>query len=296
MAIPMDVLRLFDPWRSPLCTCPRKYSLHPYTGCSHFCLYCYATSYIGRRPSIPKKRFLQRLRRDLRKADPRLPVELSTSSDPYPPEELSLGLTREALKLLRSSGFKVLITTKGVGFVRDEGFYQGVMVTITTLDKNLALKLEPGAPSPDRRLDALSSIESRKGVRIDPIIPYLTDDINSLKDLIRAVRDSGAEHIVFSTYKAKPDNFKRMITAFPEMEKIWKNIYYIRGSRISGYRYLDAKLRYKILKPLVDEALKLGITASVCREGFPDLLMAPSCDGTHLLYPRSKNLPLGRSL
>ncbi len=284
----MDVLRPFDPWKSPLCTCPRKYSLHPYTGCSHLCLYCYATSYIGRRPSTPKKRFLQRLKRDLRRASNKLPVELSTSSDPYPPEELSLGLTRETLEILQSRGFKVLITTKGIGFIRDEGLYQGVMVTITTLDKNLASKLEPGAPSPNRRLDALSSIESRRGVRIDPIIPHLTDDLYSLKDLIRAVRDSGAEHIVFSTYKAKPDNFKRMILAFPEMVKIWEDLYHVKGEGISGYRYLNAKLRYRILKPLVEETLKLGMTASVCREGFPDLLMAPSCDGTHLLQPRRR--------
>ncbi|MEM0325409.1 MAG: radical SAM protein, partial [Desulfurococcaceae archaeon] len=41
----LKVIREFDPWKSPLCTCPRKYSLHPYTGCDHSCLYCYATSY-----------------------------------------------------------------------------------------------------------------------------------------------------------------------------------------------------------------------------------------------------------
>ncbi len=280
----MDVLRPFDPWKSPLCTCPRKYSLHPYTGCSHLCLYCYATSYIGRKPSTIKRKFLQRLKKDLKRADPRIPVELSTSSDPYPPEELSLGITRESLELLRGEGFRVLITTKGVGFVRDEGLYQGAMVTITTLDKELASKLEPRAPSPDKRLDALSSIESRKGVRIDPIIPFLTDDIRSLKDLIKSVRDTGAEHIVFSTYKAKPDNFKRIVLAFPEMSELWRSLYYKEGERISGYRYLKAKLRYRILKPLVEETLRLGMTASVCREGFPDLLMAPSCDGTHLLF------------
>ncbi len=280
----MDVLRPFDPWKSPLCTCPRKYSLHPYTGCSHLCLYCYATSYIGRKPSTIKRKFLQRLKKDLKRADPRIPVELSTSSDPYPPEELSLGITRESLELLRGEGFRVLITTKGVGFVRDEGLYQGAMVTITTLDKELASKLEPRAPSPDKRLDALSSIESRKGVRIDPIIPFLTDDIRSLKDLIKSVRDTGAEHIVFSTYKAKPDNFKRIVLAFPEMSELWRSLYYKEGEKISGYRYLKAKLRYRILKPLVEETLRLGMTASVCREGFPDLLMAPSCDGTHLLF------------
>lgn len=279
----MDILRPFDPWNSPLCTCPRKYSLHPYTGCSHLCLYCYATSYVGRRSSTPKRDFIRRLERDLRRADRSIPVELSTSSDPYPPEELRLGLTRAALELLRSRGFKVLITTKGTGFKRDEGLYNAVMVTLTTLDKDLASKLEPGAPSPRERIEALSSINVRKGVRIDPIIPSLTDDHDELLDLLRDVRDSGAEHVVFSTYKAKPDNFSRMIKAFPELEEKWRELYYAEGVRIHGYRYLPTQLRYRLLRPLVEKAVSLGMTASVCREGFQDLLRAPSCDGTHLL-------------
>ncbi|MEM2014385.1 MAG: radical SAM protein, partial [Desulfurococcaceae archaeon] len=57
----LKVIREFDPWKSPLCTCPRKYSLHPYTGCDHSCLYCYATSYIRSRKSVPKKKFLEAL-------------------------------------------------------------------------------------------------------------------------------------------------------------------------------------------------------------------------------------------
>lgn len=282
----MDVLRPFDPWKSPLCTCPRKYSLHPYTGCSHYCLYCYATSYIGRKPSTPKRDFIRRLKRDLRRADPSLPVDMSTSSDPYPPEELSLGLTRAALKLLSSRGFRVLITTKGVGFIRDQGLFGAVMVTITTLDKDLASKLEPLAPTPSSRLDALSSVDARKGARVDPIIPGLNDG-RDLRELLRDIRDSGAEHVVFSTYKAKPDNFRRMVSSFPELRGKWEDLY-SKGGKIGGYRYLPAPIRHRILKFAVDEALKLGMTASVCREGFMDLMMAPSCDGTHLLRKQKR--------
>ncbi len=286
----MDVLRPFDPWKSPLCTCPPKYSLHPYTGCTHYCLYCYATSYVGRRPSRPKKEFLRRLRRDLMRADPSIPVDMSTSSDPYPPEEMVLGLTRAALEELHSRGFRVLLTTKGVGFVRDQGLFGALMVTITTLDGQLASKLEPFAPSPSSRLDALASVDVRKGVRVDPIIPWLTDDFGQLKELLREARDSGAEHVVFSTYKAKPDNFKRMVLSFPDLAERWRRLYYEEGIRVGGYRYMPARVRYPMLRKVVEEALRLGMTASTCREGFRDLLRAPSCDGTHLL-PR----PSGRA-
>ena len=282
----MDVLRPFDPWGSPLCTCPRKYSLHPYTGCSHYCLYCYATSYVGRRPSRPKREFITKLRRDLRRADPSLPVDMSTSSDPYPPEELALGLTRAALEELASRGFRVLLTTKGVGFVRDQELFGAVMETVTTLDRDLARKLEPGAPLPGARLDALSSIDARRGVRVDPIIPGLTDEPSGLKELLREARDAGAEHVVFSTYKVRPDNYRRMVGAFPDMAAMWRRLYWDRGERAGGgYRYMPAGERYRILRWAVEEALRLGMSASVCREGFPDLLRAPSCDGTHLLPP-----------
>ncbi|MDK2383366.1 MAG: radical SAM protein [Candidatus Korarchaeota archaeon] len=286
----MNVLRPFDPWKSPLCTCPPKYSLHPYTGCSHYCLYCYATSYVGRKPSRPKKDFLKRLRRDLARADPSLPVDMSTSSDPYPPEEMVLGLTRASLEMLRSKGFRVLLTTKGVGFTRDQGLFDGLMVTITTLDRELTSKLEPFAPPPSSRLDALASVEVRKGVRVDPIIPELTDDLRDLKELLREIRDSGAEHVVFSTYKAKPDNFTRMVLSFHDLADVWRHLYYDEGVMVGGYRYMPTSNRYRLLRFAVEEALKLGMTASVCREGFKDLMRAPSCDGTHLLPQRSEHL------
>lgn len=282
----MRVLRPFDPWSSELCTCPRKYSLQPYTGCTHSCLYCYATAYVGRKLSSPKKEFLRKLEKDLGEADPRVPVELSTSSDPYVPEELALGVTRAALVSLKSRGFRVMITTKGVGFPLDCGLYDSVMVTVTTLDKELASKLEPFAPAPSRRLDALAGIEVRKGVRVDPIVPGLNEDIEGIRELLKEARDSGAEHVTFSTYKAKPDNLRRMMEAFPEISGKLKRLYVDEGVQIAGYRYLKAEIRYGILKKAVEEALKLGMTASVCREGFPDFMRSDSCDGTHLMNGR----------
>jgi DNA repair photolyase len=273
----LRVLKPFDPWRSELCTCPRKYSLHPYTGCTHSCLYCYATSYVGRRISKPKLDFIKMLKKDIYEADPRIPVELSTSSDPYTPEEAVIGITRASLKLLKSRGFKVLITTKGTSFKYDQDLFDAVMVTITTLDDEISSKLEPNAPSPSERLEALSQVEKRKGVRIDPIIPKINDDLDDIRELLREARDCGAEHVVFSTYKAKPDNMRRMLNAFPELAEL--NF----TERIGSYKYLERGLRYKLLKGAVEEALKLGMTASVCREGFTDLMRARSCDGTHML-------------
>ncbi|RLG84690.1 MAG: radical SAM protein [Thermoprotei archaeon] len=285
-------MRIFDPWNSPLCTCPLKYSLHPYTGCSHRCLYCYATAYIGRKPSSPKKDFWKRLRHDLRFVNRELIIELSTSSDPYPPLEEWLYLTRVALEILASNNMKILITTKSDLVIRDIDVLlstpSAVMITITSLDKDLIKRLEPGAPSPARRIHAIRILSNNKvpvGVRIDPIIPGLNNDPYMLRELVHKVVDAGAMHIVTSTYKARPDNFKRLIEAFPDLSSYWRKIYYEEGVKIHGYRYLRQNIRKELLKPVVTEAREQGITYATCREGFLDkeYFNSPSCDGSHLI-------------
>jgi DNA repair photolyase len=296
--VSLRVIRLFDPWRNPLCTCPRKYSLHPYTGCSHFCLYCYATAYIGRRPSTPKKMFLRNLKHDLPRIDRRLPIELSTSSDPYPPVERWLLLTRLTLKLLVEGCFKVLITSKSDIMVRDTDLLlktpSAVMLTITTIDDELARRLEPGAPPPSRRIKALARLSEKGipvGVRIDPIIPGLNDKPDMIRKLIDEIASAGARHIVTSTYKARWDNYKRMIEGFPEKKDLWRKLYLEEGVRMHGYIYLRRQLREKMLKPVIEYAVKKGLTAATCREGLgPEYFRAPSCDGTHLirLHPAYK--------
>lgn len=286
------VLRLFDPWRSPLCTCPIKYSLHPYTGCSHKCLYCYATSYIGLKESKPKDKFIDNLRKDLDKANKNIVVELSTSSDPYPPVEEKLLLTRVTLEELFKKGFKVLITTKSSLVTRDIDLLMAnrsaVMITITTLDEKLSKIIEPGAPSPIERLKALKELSSRGipvGARIDPIVPFVNDDPEELSLLVEKLHEAGVKHIVTSTYKAKPDNYRRITTALQELEGKLKNLYFNQKIIVSGYYYLPKDIRMNLLRPVINAARNLGLSYATCREGFvtKELFSARSCDGSHLI-------------
>jgi len=287
----MSVLRPFDPWHSPLCTCPFKYSLHPYTGCSHFCLYCYATSYIGRKPSMPKEEFLNALTRDMRRARRNAIVELSSSSDPYPPLEAWMRLTRKTLELLGAHGFRILITTKSDIVVRDidllAKYPSSVMITITTLNDNLARRLEPGAPPPSRRIAAVRTLSKNGipvGVRVDPIIPFINDDPEDLRELIGALKDAGALQVTVSTYKAKWDSLRRIIDAFPDVASRLKRLYVEEGEGIHGYMYLPKSLRETLLKPVVEEAGKRGLFYATCREGLESIPMkAPSCDGSGLI-------------
>lgn len=293
-----SVLAPFDPWKSELCTCPFKLSLNPYTGCSIRCLYCYATAYIGERDSSPKKDFLRRLKRDAARWPPRIPVNIGTSSDPYPPEEAYYELTRQALEYLIPRGYRVLITTKGTLYAsRDLDLISNgnvaVTPTITMLDPLLSLRVEPNAPLPEKRIDAVRRAAKAGvpvGVRVDPIIPYINDDPHMLEDLVERLAEAGAVFIVTSTYKARPDNLARIRRSLDSLgERIYK-LYRSRGVRVNGYLYLPREERERLLKPVIKAARRMGIQYAHCREGFTgrEWFNAPSCDGTHLIPERVK--------
>jgi len=295
----LSLVNRFDPWGSSLCTCPVKYSLNPYTGCSIACRYCYATAYIGEKPSTPKKDVIKRLYRDLLRMDPRVPINIGTSSDPYPPEEEHVGLTREILEVLVPQGRRILITTKGILYAtRDIDLVSrgnvAVTPSITMLDEGLSMIVEPYAPPQRDRIEAVR-IASRRGVpvgvRIDPVIPYVNDDEVMLRELVSIVRDAGAVFIVTSTYKARPDNLARMRRLPDVGERIYK-LYKEKGVRVSGYIYLPRRDREELLKPVIEEARRLGMEYATCREGLTGRYWfnARSCDGTHLIPSRIKSM------
>lgn len=291
----MSVIAPFDPWKSKFCTCPPKYSLSPYTGCSHKCLYCYATSYIRVHESKPKDDLERRLMRDLIKIDRELPISMSNSSDPYPPIEASLGLTRRSLGLLLSRGLKVMIITKSNIVVRDADLISrgncAVSFTVTTLEDSLASIIEPGAPKPRERIKAIKCLSQKEVpciIRIDPIIPSLNDDEERLRKLIEEAVKFGVRHVSSSTYKVKPDNLARMVKAFPDKAKYWHKLYYEEGFKLGSSRYLKDEIRLNLMKMVKEIVDEFGLTFSTCREGFTHLTTSTTCDASHLIPLRVK--------
>jgi len=277
-------LSKFDPWRSSLCTCPYKLTFNPYTGCDHQCVYCYASSYIPNFYAIkPKKDIIRRLERASLKLEGQI-VSMCNSSDPYPALEEKLGLTRKCLQILRGRNCKIQIITKSDLVTRDIDILKRsqsiVAMTVTTLDEDLSKRLEPKAPTPTQRIKALEMLAKERiptSARIDPIIPFLNDDPN---ELIETLGSIGVKHITSSTYKVKPDNWKRFEIAFPEIAKRLKPIYE-RGEKTSGYLYLPRELRYALMKDIKQLAEQNRMSFGVCREGFAELNSAV-CDGSAL--------------
>lgn len=283
------VIRPFDPWRGRLCTCPPKFSFDPYTGCEHGCLYCYASSYIKDfRRCRPKRDLLRLVRRDLTVLPRSSLISMSNSSDLYPPMESRLKLTRSCLQEFLERDLRILIITKSDLVVRDIDLISrlraAITVTITTLDENLAEKLEPRAPPPSKRLDAVEKLSGEGipvGVRVDPIIPCLNDD--GVELLLREVKDAGVLHVTSSTFKPRWDSWRRMEEAFPDVCRKLKPLYFEKGERIGRSYYLPKPLRFKLMSRVAEECRRLGLTFACCREGFVDLNSGGSCDGSHLI-------------
>jgi len=281
------IISNFDPWKSKLCTCPLKYSFSPYVGCSHGCLYCYASSYIKNfnKPRA-KKNVIRKLKEEIKKIKDKRYVSIANSSDPYQELEKKLKLTRESIKIFLKNNFKILILTKSDLILRDLDILKNssvvVSITITTLENWKAKKLEPNAPSPEKRIETLRILSENNiptVVRIDPIIPLINDC--EIEEIVKTVAENGAKHIVSSTYKVKKDNWERMKNEFPEEMKKLEHFYFSRGEKIHGYLYLPKNIRYNLMRRVFEEAKKYGLSFSVCREGFFELNTS-ICDGSHL--------------
>jgi DNA repair photolyase len=282
----LPYLQPFDPWKSPLCTCPIKYSLNPYTGCGHRCLYCYATSFIKNfyHPR-PKKEFLKIVEKEFKKIPEVSLISLSNSSDPYQPLEKTYKLTRKFLELLLERNYRILIITKSDLVLRDLELLTKLRcaVSLTITSKTLYQKLEPFAPSYEKRLQAikiLSEAEIPVSVRLDPIIPGLNEgEILEILDEIAPY----VKHITVSTYKAKPDSLKRLIDAFPEKKSFFEKLYLKEGKRFGNAIYLRDEMRYKLIYPVYQKARRYNLSFATCREGLKNFENPGKCDGSFLI-------------
>jgi DNA repair photolyase len=191
-----------------------RYTLNPYRGCSHNCAYCYVPSFlkmkreewheVKARVNIP-----QVLRKEVKLKIPAV-VGLSTTTDPYQPAEKDYLLTRRCIPLLIKRGFSVNIQTKSDLVIRDKdvlGLSENVAVgiTITTLDNALCRKLEPGAPAPYRRLEALRLLADAgiyTYVFFGPVIPTLKKE--EVPDFVNAMITAGAQEIIVDKLHIKP--------------------------------------------------------------------------------------------
>lgn len=279
------LLTIFDPWKSNLCTCPKKLTFNPYTGCDHGCVYCYASSYIRDFTRCrPKKNLLIRLKKETAKLNGEL-VSMSNSSDPYPKLEKKLYLTRKCLKIFAESNCKLQIITKSDLILRDKDILKNipcvVSISVLTVNDKDSKMLEPGAPVSSKRLKTIRSLirnDIPTTVRIDPIIPFINDN---LIELVKFIKKLGVIHITCSTYKVKPDNWKRFSKVFPKVANKLHPFYFNAGEKIGRSIYLPKRIRCGLLKRAKELIEQNKMVFGSCREGLG--LNSRICDGSWLI-------------
>jgi len=192
-----------------------KYSVNPYRGCQFACNYCDAITekYLVHENVEDFSRIIyvktnapELLEKELKKAEKDV-VALSGVTDPYQPAERKYEITRRILEILRDKKFPVHIGTKSNLVLRDADILSEiskkswctVSFTITTFDKELLLLLEPFSPPPEMRIKAvrkLAEVGIRAGVDFTPIIPYILDDDDNIREVMRKASENNAEYIL----------------------------------------------------------------------------------------------------
>lgn len=217
-----------------------RWSLNPYRGCKHGCVYCYARythTFYELDPDrdfastvFVKRNLPQALRQDLRKLGwPRSRISIGTATDPYQPIEGRYRLTRAALKILRDQLTPASLVTKNTMALRDADLMASLhraagfslCISLITVDEALARSLEPDVPSPRQRLRVVREL-ARAGVPVSvaiaPVMPGLTDSEAQLRDLIQAITDHGGRVGYHQTFKMYADTRKTLF-AWLERER-----------------------------------------------------------------------------
>jgi DNA repair photolyase len=196
---------------------PFRWTINPYRGCSHSCVYCFARNthtYLDMDAGkdfdtqiVVKVNAVERLRQEL--AAPRWcgeHIAMGTNVDCYQRAEGRYQLMPGIIGALTKAANPFSILTKGTLVLRDiellaaaaEVTDVALNVSAGIVDKDLSRLIEPGTPAPDRRLAACAALNERGlgcGVLMGPVLPFLTDSPSQLERAVREIAAAGATHV-----------------------------------------------------------------------------------------------------
>ena len=217
---------------------PFEWTINPYRGCEFGCKYCYARythefMELRRARDFEEKIYAKRssaagLSAELQKTDRKEWIAIGTATDPYQPAERRFGLTRAILTVFASEkGRRLSVTTKSDLVARDVELLRAIAranrihvnMTITAVDAKLARLLEPRAPRPELRLDAVRRIAEagvQVGIFANPVMPLITDSEKSLDAVAAAAKAAGATFLGGGLLFLKPCSRQ---VFFPFLEK-----------------------------------------------------------------------------
>lgn len=188
-----------------------KYYFNIYRGCSHGCIYCDSRSecyHIDKFDSEieVKVNAIELLRNELSRKRYKDTIGFGSTSDPYIPLEKKYQLTKQALDVVKEFRHPLFLLTKSNLVLRDidvidkinKQNYACIAFTITTTDDELAKIIEPGCPSPTERLKAMSILASlgiKTGIVIMPTLPFITDTVENIVDIVEKANEYEADFV-----------------------------------------------------------------------------------------------------
>ena len=232
---------------------PFGWTVNPYRGCEMGCRYCYARythEFLGQNdPEVFERRIYVKRTRGraalvaelVRARKSGLLVALGTATDPYQPAEARFEVTRRLLEAAQEvPGLRLSITTKSTLVTRDAALLAAtartsevsVNFSITTADAALARRLEPRAPRPDLRFQAMAELAGA-GVEtrlfIMPVLPLITDGEENLRALLLAGRAAGASmaesNVLFLRPGTRETFFAFLAAEFPTLVPEYERLY-----------------------------------------------------------------------
>ncbi|MBV9481471.1 MAG: radical SAM protein [Acidobacteria bacterium] len=254
---------------------PFTWTINPYRGCEFACKYCYARythEFLEMRDGADferkiyvKQHAAELLRQELGRVKSGEEIALGTATDPYQPAESRYEITRAILEeMARHHDYQIGIVTKSNLVLRDLDILKRVAennrlyvnITVTTLKVDLARALEPRAPRPDLRMEAVSKLNRAgvaAGVICAPVLPGITDGVRDLESLVRATAAAGGKYIFANSLFLKPCSAAVFLPflerKFPDLAESYRQCFkrqaFLPDAYRKGLSQLMDKLRRK---------------------------------------------------
>jgi len=267
---------------------PFNWTINPYRGCEFACKYCYARythEFMEMRDGLDferkiyvKQQTAWLLRQELKQVKRGQQIAIGTATDPYQPAEKRFEITRSILEeLALHHGLEIGIVTKSDLVVRDidlllrvaEHNALTVSLTVTTLNTKLARILEPRAPRPDLRLQAISRLTEAgltAGVICAPVLPGITDSPAALDKLVKATKEAGGKYISANSLFLKPCSASVFL---PFLEKEFPDLVADYRKRFTDRSFVNKAYSKRLSDLMSSLRRKHGITRESRHRAYP---------------------------
>lgn len=247
------------------------YNMNLYKGCCHKCIYCDSRSDCYQVEDFDrvraKKNEIEILNQELKSKRKKGVIGIGAMSDTYNPFEKRYEITRKALELVSLYNFGVSIETKSNLIVRDIDLFKEInskadtilKFTITTADDNLSEKIEPGVCVSSERFKAMKKLADESlfvGTLLTPILPYITDSEENIKNVIRLSAENGAKFVYTIGGVTLRENqriyfYEQLDKEFPGLKETYM--------RTFGNKYFCYPINKNLQRVFAEECKKYGL-------------------------------------